>query len=400
MTSKSLLSMFKSKLRLAPVYLLVIPISFLLKNIRTRVFFVRVDRFGHLALNTHLFFIRHKLHHTKKRSLLIFPSRHSRRVSNKELMLMFIEYAAQRKHVHTYSSSFLHVFLDLFKHEFTKRGVCLDLPMDSREEEFQLGVSTIKFDAQQIRYGEEMVANMPLPRGKKIVTVFARDSSYLEHYFPGVDWSYHAYRNCNINTYIDAIEYLIEKGYVVVRLGSEFSKPIAFYNDHYFEYSLSYFKSDFLDLYLVYKSVFVIGSTSGATDIATVFNVPFAGVNYAPFVESPLGKDDLYIQKRLKNENGDVIPFKDVVDNPKYYSYDGKKMEDDYGMTYVDNTAKEILELVEEMHYKISGHGYTASDINLLQEYHEKFCNRNKWSNRGSPISVTWLKNNGDLYLD
>jgi len=89
---------------------------------------------------------------------------------------------------------------------------------------------------------------------------------------------------------VEAIKYLINKDYVVLRIGSEYSKKLNFVDENYFDYSLSEYKSAFMDLFTIYKSKFVLGTTSGATDVAAVFNVPFVGVNYAPFVDSPLGK--------------------------------------------------------------------------------------------------------------
>ncbi len=186
----------------------------------------------------------------------------------------------------------------------------------------------------------------------------------------------------------------------MIRLGSEFSKPIDLQHKSYFEYSLSDLKSDFLDLYLVYKSKFVIGSTSGATDIAAVFNVPFIGVNYAPFVESPLGKNDIYIQKKLMNNNKEIAPFKDIVSDERYYSYNGNEMKNKYGLSYIDNTSEEILSVTKEMFNKItSQRQFNREQTDLIQRYHNEFCRKNKWSSRPAPISLGWLKTNQDLYL-
>ena len=80
---------------------------------------------------------------------------------------------------------------------------------------------------------------------KKIVTIFARDSSYLSHTYPKIDWSYHSYRDCDIETYIEAIRYLINKNYVVLRVGSEYSKKLNFVDENYFDLSAYNFNSSF-----------------------------------------------------------------------------------------------------------------------------------------------------------
>ena len=53
-----------------------------------------------------------------------------------------------------------------------------------------------------------------------------------------------------------------------------------------------------MDLYLVKMSSFVLVTSSGAIDISTILNVPLVGVNFAPFMLFPLGKNDIFIQKK------------------------------------------------------------------------------------------------------
>ena len=50
---------------------------------------------------------------------------------------------------------------------------------------------------------------------------------------PKKDWSYHSYRDSDIETYISAIKYLISVNYVVLRIGSEYSKKLNFNNNEY-----------------------------------------------------------------------------------------------------------------------------------------------------------------------
>ena len=306
---------------------------------------MNTDRLGHLSLNIHLFFIRRKIGVFENfHYLLISPSIKSKKVANVPLLLMFIAYSKKVANVRIICSSFLHFFFTFFQVEFRNSQLLFDLTMESKESEFSLGIETVCFSEKQKIYGESVLNRMPIPQNKKIVSIFARDSSYLNHKNPKKDWSYHSYRDCDIETYIEAIRYLINKNYVVLRVGSEYSKKLNFVDENYFEYSLSDYKSAFMDLFIIYQSKFVIGSTSGATDIAALFNVPFVGVNYAPFIESPLGKEDIFIQKKTINSKGEIIPYKNIISDSRYYSFDGNKMEHLYGIKYLDNSAEEILD--------------------------------------------------------
>jgi putative glycosyltransferase (TIGR04372 family) len=367
---------------------------------KIRISLVRADRLGHLSLNTHLFFIRSKINTLENFNyLLISPSLKSKKIANASLLSMFITHSKSINNINFICSSILYFFFTYFQTEFKKYKLIYNLNMNSNESEFSLGVKTISFSKNQKKYGEATLGEMPFPKNKKIVTIFARDSSYLDMRFPNNDWSYHSYRNCDIETYIDAIKYLIKRNYTVLRIGSEFSKKLDFEDQNYFDYSLSKYKSAFMDLFLVYKSEFMLGSTSGATDVAAVFNTPFVGVNYAPFMEAPLGRDDIFIQKKLINLQGETIPYKDIISDSRYYSFDGNKMNQLYDIKYVDNSAEEVLDVVEEMDDLLNGNLiFSDKQKKLLERYQNEYCLRNKWSKRFAPISIRWLEKNYYLY--
>jgi putative glycosyltransferase (TIGR04372 family) len=378
----------------------IVPIlSILIKKSKFRIAVVPTDRLGHLALNTHLFFIREKIGSLEHLNyLLITPSKKSSKVANASLLHMFIEYSKNIKNVHFICSTSVYFFFNFFRSEFSSFKVIYDFPMNSCESEFALGIQTIDFSETQKKYGESLFKKMPVSQNKKIVTIFARDSSFLDNKFPKEDWSYHSSRNADIETFVDSIKYLISEGYVVIRIGSEYSKKLNFIDENYFEYSLSKFKSSFMDLYLVKMSSFVLGTTSGAIDISTVFNVPLVGVNFAPFMLFPLGKNDIFIQKKIKNSNGKILLFKDIISKKEYYSFTGL---DDFQLKYFDNTSEEILIATKEMHHIQNGL-FSPNNFQsmLLKKYHSEYCQKNNWSQKLAPISISWLEKNYHLYLE
>ena len=388
--------------RFIGAYSIVPSLSWLGRYKKFRIAIMRTDRLGHLSLNIHLFFIRKEIGALENLNyLLISPSTKSKKVANISLLLMFIAYSKKVENVRIICTSFLHFFFTFFQAEFRNSQLLFDITMETKESEFSLGVKTISFSEKQKKYGESVLNRMPIPQNKKIVSIFARDSSYLSHKYPKKDWTYHSYRDCDIETYIEAIKYLINKDYVVIRIGSEYSKKLNFVDDNYFDYSLSDYKSAFMDLFIIYKSKFVLGTTSGATDVTAVFNVPFIGVNYAPFMESPLGKEDMFIQKKIINSKGEIVPYKDIISDSRYYSFDGNKMEQLYGLKYFDNSAEEILDATREMNNIVNGNFVlNKNQKKILERYQNEYCQRNNWSKRFAPISINWLEKNYFLYLE
>jgi putative glycosyltransferase (TIGR04372 family) len=367
-----------------------------------RLSLIYTSRFGHLALNTHLFFIRHKiaLLDENKKYFLIAPSLDSEDIVNNDLLLMFIRHSKEVNNVTIICSSLLYYLLSYFKNILIDNNIFYELEMNSNEYEFSLGVETISFNDKQLDYGNKVLKKM-LINERKIVTIFARDSSYLAAINPNIDWSYHNYRDCDINTYIDSIKYLIKKGYVVVRVGSEFSDSLEFSDENYIEYCSSRHKSEFMDLFLIYISDFMFGSTSGATDISVLFNTPFLGINYAPFMESPLGERDLFIQKKLVDSENNIVNFREIVSKNPYHLHNGNKMMSNFGLRYIDNNSCEILDAVIEMEKKISKNNtLNAQQQTMIDRYHNEYCSSNTWSSRNSPISIGWLKKNYNLYID
>ena len=171
--------------RFSGVHSIVPSLSWLGRYKKFRIAIMRTDRLGHLSLNIHLFFIRRKIGALENLNyLLISPSIKSKKVANVPLLLMFIAYSKKVENVRIICSSFLHFFFTFFRAEFRNSQLLFDMTMESKESEFSLEVKTISFSENQKKYGESVLNRMPIPQNKKIVSIFARDSSFLSQIDP------------------------------------------------------------------------------------------------------------------------------------------------------------------------------------------------------------------------
>ena len=190
----------------------------------------RVDRLGHLALNTHLFFIRlPKFRDTNFK--IISPSKTNTIIANKVLFKMFSVSMSKVQNINLYSSNLLYYIATVFQNKLLEIGLIHIMDYTSRESEFSNFYKSVSFSQEQIYCAKKTLFNMNIQDTDKLVCVYARDSSYLKVKFPNNDWNYHNYRDSNIEDYSKAIEYLIELGYTVIRVGSEFSSPLNYQND-------------------------------------------------------------------------------------------------------------------------------------------------------------------------
>ena len=58
----------------------------------------------------------------------------------------------------------------------------------------------------------------------KFICLYVRDKKYLKTQFSNNDWSYHDYRNADIDNFMLAAEKLTKIGYFVIRIGSMVEK--------------------------------------------------------------------------------------------------------------------------------------------------------------------------------
>ncbi len=103
-------------------------------------------------------------------------------------------------------------FPDSYQYEI-RRDLLKNLPLFSHIKPHLL------FDEKQERLGNSLLKEIGLPENSKYV-FFSRDKSYLNEIQHDRDWSYHDYRNADIQNYLPAIEALVKQGYYAVRVGS------------------------------------------------------------------------------------------------------------------------------------------------------------------------------------
>ena len=114
------------------------------------------------------------------------------------------------------------------------------------------------------------------------IVVHVRDSKYLESLGKNYDWSYHSYRDSDIDTYRDAIEHLISVGYHVVRTGRNMEKQLKIDSDQYFDYSFSDIQDDVLDIWLFLNSSAIISSGTGPDMLGFANDTPILFLNILP----------------------------------------------------------------------------------------------------------------------
>lgn len=193
----------------------------------------------------------------------------------------------------------------------------------------------------------------------KFVCLTVRDSAYLEKQKKdcksNVDWSYHNYRDSDIDTYELAINRLIELGYYIIRMGVIVEKPIRLKSEYIIDYAYDGIRTDFMDVYLAYACDFCITTATGYDALPSLFRKPLCVVNYGHIEYFQTFPDSITIFKKVRVlESGEYLSLRKIINKGI-----GRivRTDDFYsaGVELVDNTSEEIRDAVVEMALRFSG---------------------------------------------
>jgi putative glycosyltransferase (TIGR04372 family) len=227
------------------------------------------------------------------------------------------------------------------------------------------------FTDEEHQEGQRLKSQLGLPEEASWVCIHNRDPSFLEETLPGIDFHYHDYRDFSIQPMIAAAEELTKRGYYVLRMGSVVTEALNVNNPMIIDYSSHPLRSDFADIYLLAGCEFYFGSDSGIFSIPAMFRKPFAFINF-PSLQAIFkcyySNLSPFIIKRLwHNEKKHFLTLREIyesglADAAHTHIYDNA------GVTLIDNTSDEILDLAIEVDDRLKGHWQPQGDDDILQK--------------------------------
>lgn len=221
--------------------------------------------------------------------------------------------------------------------------------------------SFLAFSKNDELNGKKALRNLGVPEGKEFIAFHCRDSAYLKKFNPGVDWSYHDFRDSSIDNYALAMMKMTKRGFANVRVGS-FVKDKMKERDglKVVDYPFSDQCSDFMDVYLGAKCRFFVGTNSGYNIVPEIFRVPTVYCNWVHFEFFPRWVlNSVFITKKIKSlETGKYLSFREIVSSG-LWRFGSTADQIPPGIEYIENTSEENLSAVDEM------------DLRLRHEWHE-----------------------------
>lgn len=368
-------------------------LNMLRRWVKIRVGRLNNNRIGALAVNTELYLRRRSWEKNDKRDLHIFLTGYP---TNRQLLTMI------KRRLMVIESPPLVRLYDTVQARTKTSDLWIKLASNSNEyDEFNNIRPQLVFTEEEEEKGEQLLIDMGIKPGTPFVCFHSRDKAYLDklHSYRSRDeWSYHDYRNCDVDNYLPAAQYIASLGLYAIRMGYVVEKILGTIDARVIDYAVNY-RSDFGDIYLSAKCKFFLGSEGGLICIPWVFNVPVAYCNGAPpGAAAAWRKTDVFIPKKLWScEKKRFLTFREIVAGGMdrfFYT----QMYEQAGVQVVENSPNEILAVVKELNERLDGTWMTTDeDEELQQRYRAIFQPGTRVYGFPSRVGAEFLRQNREL---
>jgi putative glycosyltransferase (TIGR04372 family) len=371
---------------------IVLPLLYILEPfVRIRLGMIYNRRIGHMALNSELFLKRCEIYPPKPRTFYVFVLYNP---CNRQLAEMI------KRHLTIIESRTFVWFFMAVRNILEKTRFYEALPLNSIEERHALinrSISKLSFNEEEDSHGQDVLRGMGIGPDDWYVCFASRDLVYLNSSSPADQELFlrTAHRNCKIESFRKAAEYVANAGGFAVRTGSMVQDLFPSNgNPRVIDYATDY-QTDFGDIYVAAKCRTFISANSGIMMPPSIMGVRIGMVNTIPFYARPLRDTDLFIPKLLRNEKtNELITFSKCYD---FGFFDPKcnltflQVCAEKGLEILDNSEEEILGITHDCIY--TRPESVPPELRELQEiFRNRFHHFDGSIGHGGMISPTFAK--------
>jgi putative glycosyltransferase (TIGR04372 family) len=256
----------------------------------------------------------------------------------------------------------------------------------------------IAFTLEEKEKGIRALEDIGIPKNKLYFCFHARDSAYLNAVYNKRDWSYHNYRDSNIQNYVRAAEEMANRGYYAVRMGAKVKDPVYSSNTQVIDYASNGQRTDFNDIYLGSHCRFFLCSDGGMSVISEMFRIPAVYVNWPSILGiSTWILKGLFIFKKfhLKNEKR-YMTFSEIM-NFEFGGRDTNEIFARLNLELIENTPEEIRAVTVEMDDRLNGIWQNSEEDEELQRRFWALFGPDKLKSPDVRIGAEYLRQNKGL---
>ena len=207
------------------------------------------------------------------------------------------------------------------------------------------------------KIGNNLREKFGIPSSAEVVTLLVRESGYTS------SSGAYGFRDANIENYIPAVNYLIEQGLYVVRIGDKSMKKIKNAPSQFIDAPFHPDYTDLVEPYFISTSKFFMGTGSGPMEIASGFDIPILATDM-PLVTHMVLIDEknIVIYKKLYSRMlKRNLTYEEILLSPCIDFFHDKRFEE-ADIEIVPNSSEEILLATKEMNERLDGK-YSKSKI-------------------------------------
>jgi putative glycosyltransferase (TIGR04372 family) len=236
-----------------------------------------------------------------------------------------------------------------------------------------------------------------IKKNDKIICFHVRDP-----FFHGGDNAVYGPRDSHIKLFEPSMLFLANKGYKVVRVGRAVLSPVSVRHQNIFDYANSNVKSDMLDIYLMSRTLFTVGTISGLESVSTMFRKKLCPINCVEWrgLDSYNSQQcPIFLPKKFYwNETLKPLSIKEIVETKSYEFLFNEQFEK-AGIFYKDNSPDDIIDAIEEMlNIVLEENLYGIDDFDLATKFSLEIPDR-KGRKFEIRLSAKFLKKNKEYLL-
>ena len=251
-------------------------------------------------------------------------------------------------------------------------------------EEFSCSEPPLSFTEEEEAFGWAELEKIGIAKTDWFICFHARDPAYLgrrENF--GTQTLIENIRDCSVENYLLAAEWIAEQGGFAIRMGAIVENPLSEdIHPNVIDYSTQHY-TDFLDIFLAAKCKFFLGNSSGITWVPLSFGGLMGAANMVPLHDIGHGNRCLFIPKILKNRTGELVSIDRIralelgelsrKTNQKRYT---KNFYNLLGMSWDENSKEDILDFCKDLMQFASGKA--PKPLNKAQRaFHEIYASTN-----------------------
>jgi putative glycosyltransferase (TIGR04372 family) len=171
----------------------------------------------------------------------------------------------------------------------------------------------LHFSKYEENKSRKVLEKLKINDPSRVVCLYLRDSKYLEVLGNRLEKSHH--RNVNLDAYVEAVDYLCNAGFSVVRMGKHVNREFPYKHANFVDYACSLYRCDELDFFVPRLSIMGITSGTGMDAASFIFRRPTLMIDNGSYGEIPFQLSNLWWRPRMMQRNGKLLSLYEILSN-------------------------------------------------------------------------------------